>query len=202
MTVHLISQNNKKRINDVFWRLPLDSAATLRLCSTQLGLDKHYAAVIINNEIKTKIGNSHGLTLTIFMISKFLYILDFLIIRSIYLLERKTLKKNFTDFALFQILNSKFPRSHTHHFYDLKISKYSWWLLIFCSRMKNKHATKTVLLEMIRKAFRKNCVRKVLVNRSWATYKFVKFSVRKNYQSKLKVPNLLVIIKVLVIYWW
>ena len=40
--------------DDIKWRR-LDSAATLRLCSTQLGLDKHYAAVIIKNEIKTKI---------------------------------------------------------------------------------------------------------------------------------------------------
>ena len=34
--------------------LRLDSAATLRLCATQHGLGKHYAAVIINKEINTK----------------------------------------------------------------------------------------------------------------------------------------------------
>ena len=35
--------------------LPLDAAATPKLSSTTLGLDKHYAAVKINNEIKTRI---------------------------------------------------------------------------------------------------------------------------------------------------
>ena len=39
-------------INSLIWRR-FNAAATPRLGSTQLGLDKHYAAVIINNEMKT-----------------------------------------------------------------------------------------------------------------------------------------------------
>ena len=34
--------------------LPLDAAATLRLDSLELSLNKHYIAIKINNEIKTK----------------------------------------------------------------------------------------------------------------------------------------------------
>ena len=37
-----------------FWRR-FNAAATLRLGSTQLGLNKHYAAVMINKEMKTTI---------------------------------------------------------------------------------------------------------------------------------------------------
>ena len=37
------------------YRRRFNAAATPRLGSTQLGLNKHYAAVIINNEMKTKI---------------------------------------------------------------------------------------------------------------------------------------------------
>ena len=40
---------------DENFRLRLNAAATPRLGSTQLGLDKHEAAVIINKEMKTKI---------------------------------------------------------------------------------------------------------------------------------------------------
>ena len=39
-------------------RRPLDSTATLRLWSAQLGFDKDYAVVIINKEIKTKFSKS------------------------------------------------------------------------------------------------------------------------------------------------
>ena len=56
--------------------LPLDAAATPKLWSTTLGLDKHYAAVKINNEIKTRISKfprSYSDLIYDFKISKYTY---------------------------------------------------------------------------------------------------------------------------------
>ena len=57
---------NCKKLNRFSIRQPCHS-----LCSTQLGLNKHYVAIIIIDEIKTKFFNSHGYTLTISIVWKF-----------------------------------------------------------------------------------------------------------------------------------
>ena len=75
--VGTITVNDKNEILVIKEKgLPLDAAATPKLSSTTLGLDKHYAAVKINNEIKTRISKfprSYSDLIYDFKISKYTY---------------------------------------------------------------------------------------------------------------------------------